>query len=236
MSSDELIPTALTPCRDGRRLAGLHGGDRSGEPPPVVMPPCPSGQSLLRPSRRRNLADPRGGRGLPWPSCYRPPMLTSRPARLALPALVLALLVAPADVSAQYRYLCTSIPAACMYTGPNAPVLKADVCYGSAIGIRLKGSAPCPSGSWPYFVDAGEVIDPVTNAVAAYIPLDDACGQPGLCVDGPPPGGTQEYPMCCNSNNVCTHNTVDCQGTKLFCHDGVCEPDGTITCFHADPI
>jgi hypothetical protein len=154
-------------------------------------------------------------------------------ARLALPSLVLVFLLAPMDAGAQYRYLCTSIPSACTYTGPYAPGLAADVCYGSAIGIRLKGTAPCPSGSWPYFVEAGEVVDPVTNAVVAYIPLDDACSQPGLCVDGPPPGGAQEYPMCCVGETC--YQGSSCGGTHWWCNDGVCNEDGTITCFDKDP-
>lgn len=155
-------------------------------------------------------------------------------ARLVLPALGCVLLLGPADVEAQYRHLCTSIPSACTYTGPNAPTLAADVCFGSASGIRLKGTAACPSGTWAYFVDYGEVVDPTTNQVAAYIPLDDACSKPGICVDGPPPAGAQEYPMCCDENYVCTSPTGGaCNGTMWFCYDGVCNDDGTVDCFDA---
>jgi hypothetical protein len=155
-------------------------------------------------------------------------------ARLALPSLSLAVLLSPADAGAQYRYLCTSIPSACTYTGPLASKLNAEVCYGSAIGIRLKGTAPCPTGSWPYSVDYGEIVDPVVNAVVAYIPLDDACSRPGLCVDGPPPGGAQEYPMCCTDGKC--YQGASCGGTLWWCNDGVCNEDGTITCFDKDPI
>jgi hypothetical protein len=154
-------------------------------------------------------------------------------ARLPFSLFTLGLVLAPTNVSAQYRYLCTSIPSACSYTGPDAPSLGADVCFGTATGIRLKGTAPCPTGSWPYYVDAGEVIDPTTNQVAAYIPLDDACSQPGLCVDGPPPGGAQEFPMCCK-DGAC-YDDVLCGGTLWWCVDGVCNADGTITCFEKTP-
>ena len=117
-------------------------------------------------------------------------------------------------------------------------MLRADVCYGFAGGIVLKGSAACPTGLWPYYVDYGEVVDPLTGEVAAYIPLDDACDNPELCVDGPPPNGAQEYPMCCTSDSqgkeTCC-NGASCGGTLWWCNDGVCNEDGTITCFNADP-
>lgn len=163
----------------------------------------------------------------------------SRPARLALPTLALVFLLAPSDAAAQYRFLCTSIPAACTYTGPNAPELRADVCYGTAIGIRLKGTAPCPTGSWPYYVEHGEVIDPVTNVVSAYVPLDNACDHPGICVDGPPPPDAEPFIMCCTGNQsgseTCVSGAV-CGGTIYYCNDGVCNPDGTVTCFDGDEI
>lgn len=166
--------------------------------------------------------------------------MTSSPrwiSRLALPTIGLAFLLSPADVDAQYRHLCMSIPSVCTYTGPNAPTLAADVCFGSAIGIRLKGTGACPSGSWPYYLDYGEVVNPITNQVAAYIPLNDACDQPGLCVEGPPPAGAQEHAMCCTGNSsgegqTCV-NGASCGGTLWFCFDGVSNEDGTVTCFDA---
>jgi hypothetical protein len=155
-----------------------------------------------------------------------------------VPALIVGLTLGPAEADAtQYRYLCTSIPAACTYTGPNAPTLGAEVCYGSASGIVLKGTAPCPSGTWAYYVDYGEIVDPVANTVAAHVPLDNACDQPGLCVDGPPPPGAQPFPMCCTGNmsggsQTCVSG-ASCGGTVYYCQDGVCNADGTITCFSA---
>ena len=159
----------------------------------------------------------------------------ARSIRFILPTIALALLLKPEAAGAQYRYLCTSVPAACTYTGPDAPYLKADACYGSATGIRLMSGGACPTGSWPYFVDAGEVVDPITGEVAAYIPLDDACERPGLCVEGPPPPGTQEEPICCDQDYVCTSASGPCGAgySVWFCHDGVSNDDGTVTCFDA---
>jgi len=154
----------------------------------------------------------------------------TRPAALAL----LALLLAPVNADASYRELCSSSPRACDYTGPDAPMLAANVCHGST-GTWLMGSE-CPSGTWPYYVKHGEVVDPLTNLIAAYIPLDDAC--PKLCVDGPPPPDAEPYPMCCTGNtsggdSTCVSGVHGCTGTVWYCHDGVSNQDGTVTCFNA---
>ncbi|MFO7562277.1 MAG: hypothetical protein R6X02_06510 [Enhygromyxa sp.] len=159
--------------------------------------------------------------------------------RLALPTLALTILLTPADAGAKPRDLCTSVPSVCTYTGPNVPVLAAEVCYGPTTGLRLKGTAPCPSGSWPYFVETGEFVDPLTNEVVAYVPLDDACSQPELCVDAPPRSDPQQLPMCCDADYVCTHAVTNCNGSGeilYYCEDGVSNADGTITCFAAEPL
>lgn len=161
-------------------------------------------------------------------------------APLILSSLAVGLLAAPLVVQASgYRYLCTSTRRVCEYTGPDAPYLNADVCYGSASGVVLKGIKPCPTGTWPYHVEHGEVVDPITNTVAAYVPLDDACSQPGLCIDGPPPAGAQEHPMCCTSDsqgNETCYDGASCGGTLWWCADGVCNDDGTITCFAKEEL
>lgn len=162
----------------------------------------------------------------------------ARSLHLALPLVALGLL-SPHDVSAAnayatYRHLCFSVPAACTYTGPDAPELNANVCFGRKTGVRLMGTASCPSGSWPFYVSYGELVDPTTNEVAAYVPLDDACAKPGICVQGPPPPDAQEFPMCCTGNasgeETCYHG-VSCGGQLYFCWDGVSNADGTVSCF-----
>lgn len=154
---------------------------------------------------------------------------------LAVPTVLV--LLSPTGVEAQYRELCTSVPSVCAYSSPNAPLLQANVCFGSATGVRLMSGA-CPSGTWAYYVKYGEVLDPITNQVAAYVPLDDACANPGICVQGPPPAGSQEFPMCCSKNSQGVETCYDggsCGGTIWWCYDGVCNEDGTITCFKKDP-
>lgn len=154
-----------------------------------------------------------------------------------LPILAIALTLLPSSAQATYRYLCTSVPSACEYVpaSGSVPTLAADVCFSSSAGIKLKGTAACPSGTWPYFVDYGEVIDPITNAVEAYIPLDDACDVAGLCVQYVPHSGGQSAPMCCDEEYTC-YPTSGCGGSLWWCHDGVSNSDGTVTCFHAEEV
>lgn len=162
-----------------------------------------------------------------------PGMTRSMFVLLALSSLVL---LSPTGVEARYRDLCMSVPFMCEYTGPDAPLLQANVCYGSAIGVRLM-TGSCPSGSWPYYVEHGEVVDPITNQVAAYVSLYDACTKANLCVAGPPPPGAEAFPMCCKKNAQGGETCYDgggCGGTMWWCNDGVCNEDGTVTCFNAD--
>lgn len=113
----------------------------------------------------------------------------------AVSILAIAVAVVPVTAFAEYRYLCTSVPGSCEYSPPTAPVLGSDVCYTRATGtIRLKRTAPCPTGSWPYYLEHGEVVDPLIGSVVAYAPLDNACDA-GLCLDFVPHVGGQENPM-----------------------------------------
>jgi hypothetical protein len=159
-----------------------------------------------------------------------------QPTKTTTLVLLAMLSLTPVNADASYRELCTSSPGACEHTGPDAPALAFNVCHGSA-GTWLMGEV-CPTGTWPYFVKYGEVVDPLTNAVVAYIPLDYACDNPGLCVDAPPPPGAQPFPMCCNGNtsggdSSCVSGAYGCEGTVWYCVDGVSNDDGTVTCFHA---
>jgi hypothetical protein len=154
--------------------------------------------------------------------------------RTTFTLLTLALIAIPLTADAEYRYLCTSVPGACEYTPSNVPKLLADVCYTpSTNAITLKGTAPCPEGTRAFNVIYGEVVDPQTGQVSAYAPLDDACGA-GRCVDYVPHDDPQEYPMCCDNGGPCWPATPGCGGMLYWCHDGVCNDDGTVTCFDAE--
>jgi hypothetical protein len=158
------------------------------------------------------------------------------PITFTLLATAIASLPSSAGAST-YRNLCMSAPAYCTPTGTQVPRLDADVCLSRDGRLELKGSDSCPLGAWPYYVEHGEVVDPWTGFVEAYLPLDNACEQEGICVDGPPPDGSQEYPMCCytdmDGDQICVDG-VNCGGTIWYCYDGVSNSDGTITCFAAE--
>lgn len=147
-----------------------------------------------------------------------------------LAALGLALM--PGLASAEYRDLCDS-SRVCEYTGPNAPVLDAAVCLDPTGEARLKNSAPCATGSVPFHVRFGEVVDPIALTVLAYIPLASACSIPGLCEENlDAPGGVGTAQGICCVNDVCWPG-YDCGGTIFWCEDGVCNEDGTVTCFQS---
>jgi hypothetical protein len=150
--------------------------------------------------------------------------------RIALLALVI--LASPVPASAGLSDLCTSVPGACQHTGPDAPIFEADVCYSPASGIvTLKGTAPCTHDTRPFRLKYGEVADPSIGTILAYTPLGDGC-EAGQCVPFQPHGGGQEYPMCCENGGPCWPGD-GCGGVLYWCYDGVCEEDGTITCFNA---
>ena len=153
-------------------------------------------------------------------------------AGLALLAAI-GLLDTPIAKATTYRDLCSSVPSACEYTGPDAPVLAAVVCWErSTSTARLMTGASCPTGSWPYFAKYG-VVEPLTQTVTAFQPLDDACSRPGLCQPGilAPPTTTGAV-MCCFGDTCYPAGGDECYGGELFyCSFGASNDDGTITCF-----
>jgi hypothetical protein len=149
-----------------------------------------------------------------------------------LSILAVALLFAPAQADAgQNPSLCTSVGKACVKTGPQAPVLRADVCWNQ-IHLQLKGSGDCPVGSWPYWVDFGEVIDPILGLVIAYVQLPDACDM-GMCVTSPVPDGTTAEPICCPNpgQNDCEPDEGFCPEEYIvWCDQAASNDDGSISC------
>jgi hypothetical protein len=155
--------------------------------------------------------------------------------RIAFTLLALALIAIPSTADAEYRQLCTSVPGACEYSPANVPKLLADVCHDpSNNAITLKGAAACQSGSRTYTVIYGEVLDSLTGEVAAYIPLDDACAA-GRCAAYVPHENPQAYGMCCQNGGPCWPGN-SCGGVLYWCNDGVCNDDGTVTCFEAEML
>ena len=138
-----------------------------------------------------------------------------------------AVLLLPSPALADYREVCHAAPSACAYAPPDAPELDVDVCLeGSA--VTLKGAAPCPASSLPFHASHGEVLDPGEGSVLPLMPLASAC--PSHCVQGGSGGGTSS-PICCEGETCWPSN--DCEGVLLWCFDGVCNEDGTVTCFES---
>ncbi len=135
-------------------------------------------------------------------------------------------------VEAAQQMLCTSVPSACDYAGPDAPVLRAQVCWNGKVAV-LAGSGPCPSGSRMAWVEHG-AIDPLTGAIQAYIALPDACAS-GWCSELPPgePLPDDGSEVCCQPEPItgtCTLNVSDCSGEVLWCEGYEANNDGTIDC------
>jgi len=164
--------------------------------------------------------------------------MRNRGSILSVLTLVVATVVAAGLIDSDahatnYRDLCASVPSACEYTGPGAPVLAAAVCWSrSTSTATLMDGATCPTGSWPYAVKYG-VVDPLSWVVMAYVPLDDACSRPGLCQPGYlAPTTTWGAAMCCIEGTCWPANGTNyCEGGELlFCSYGVSNDDGTVTC------
>jgi hypothetical protein len=158
------------------------------------------------------------------------------PALVALLPLLVGLLVSQ-PASAEYRDFCGSVPGACEYTGPDAPVLAANVCWSrSTSTATLLTGATCPTGSWPYFVKYG-LVDALSVHVTAFIPLDNACSRPGICQPGEfAPPNTTTAAICCP--DFCwPYESAECEGQDiLFCSDGASNEDGTVTCFEEENV
>ncbi len=136
-----------------------------------------------------------------------------------------------------YQELCTSYPAACEYAPSSAPVLSANVCFNAA-GVTLMNGSSCPVNTYPFFLKYGEVIDPYTGAVQAYIALSDGCDM-GYCEPhnpNDPPG--EEGAMCCTVGGGCEEATGICPGDKIahWCPNGqeAAEVNGQWICKEAD--
>jgi hypothetical protein len=123
-----------------------------------------------------------------------------------------------------YQYLCMAKPGLCAYAPATAPQLNANVCMSTTNGsVVLKGTSSCAADAYPFYVDRGELIDPQTGEVQAYIALTDACTM-GFCVannPNDPPG--EEGAMCCDpGNGACSETDSICPPDKIavWCDDG----------------
>lgn len=158
---------------------------------------------------------------------------SSKVVLVSLFAATVAMLPSRADAGTASKIapLCTATDGVCEYTNADAPVLRANVCWNKT-DVRLMPAVGCPAGSYPYYVDYGEVIDPMLGLVVAYIPLPDACDL-GYCFDGAAfDGGPLEgEALCCETTENCVEVNGTCGGDIVFCEAAATNDDGTLACF-----
>ena len=125
----------------------------------------------------------------------------------------------------------------CTWTGPDAPVLDAEVCCNieadTASCWLPNREGNCKMGS-KWYCEHGEEL---ASGVVCYRPYPDAC-ELGYCVQTPTlPPEVQEDLLCCNPGacqGIAPADMMDCEGlggTITWCHDGMSNVDGTVTCF-----
>ena len=154
----------------------------------------------------------------------------------AMIAAFLALIATSADAAE----LCSSVPSACEYSGPLAPVFDGDACWSPDTELVAKGTAPCADGSRAFHVEHGEVVDPQKGVMIAYVPLDDACAPPlSMCIDGAVPEGSLAQAVCCEFGVCVPAALVPCNSYNsylIWCDQGATNADGTVDCFSGEYI
>jgi hypothetical protein len=157
-------------------------------------------------------------------------------APFAVGAVMASPIVTVSNASAQEvaPNLCENTRYVCEHTSINAaPVLRANVCW-DGVRTTLAGSGGCSTGSL-FYLSFGEVVDPLTNTVAAYSPLKDTC-EMGYCS----PDGIDASDIIIDGVACCNPKTGVCEAPD---EDGLCtvgditwcekledNGDGTITC------
>lgn len=126
-------------------------------------------------------------------------------------------------------YRDTGKPIICEPHREGAPLYDSTVCCEGQICVPA-GEADCDGDSMPFYCELGEV--QASGEVSCYFEVPDYCDL-FTCAPGfqqlP-----QSFPMCCNEG-ICwtvTGEANDCELPDIyFCHDGVTNEDGTVTCF-----
>ena len=125
----------------------------------------------------------------------------------------------------------------CEWTGPDAPVLDADVC------CEIDGAAACWLPDRDGYCSVGSLwhcmygeVD-ASQGVVCYQPFASACDH-GHCVELPElPPPTQADLLCCSPGTcqeIAPAQMWDCDdngGTLWYCQDGMSNADGSVTCF-----
>ena len=127
----------------------------------------------------------------------------------------------------------------CRWTGPDAPVLDANVCCTFAADVAKCSTTDrrgnCPSGTAKRYCEHGSVAS--DGRVTCYQPFPGAC-EAGWCIEAPeiiPEAQLSQFLMCCSGGGACQYvvsgQGMECQGEILSCDYGYVDEDGSIWCW-----
>jgi hypothetical protein len=126
----------------------------------------------------------------------------------------------------------------CKWTGPDAPLWRADVCCtidsdGAAACSKPDARAGCPTGTKRWFCEHGAV--DALGGVTCLQPLPSGC-EAGMCVEPPAdPPLKAEFAMCCTPGGACQYvnssNVDDCHYEVLSCDWGSIDDQGVVDCW-----
>ena len=124
----------------------------------------------------------------------------------------------------------TGTPVRCEPHPEDAPVYAEPVCCDAA-GCYKSDGGWCPDALQSYYCELGEVL--ASDEVACYFEVPDYCDV-FPCAGPGYQAHPQAFSMCC-INAICwpyVSGSGDCAPQDIyFCADGVCNEDGTVTCF-----
>ena len=123
----------------------------------------------------------------------------------------------------------TGVPIRCAPRGSDVPVYDAPVCCDAAT-CYVADADPCPDSLQAYYCELGEVF--ASWEVACYFEVPDYCDL-HPCAPGYQ-SQPQAFGMCCNAGVCWPYDLTsnDCELADIaWCYDGVCNDDGTVTCF-----
>jgi hypothetical protein len=125
----------------------------------------------------------------------------------------------------------------CKWSGPDAPIWRADVCCtidnDGAACSKPDARSGCPTGAKRWYCEYGSV--DALGGVTCYQPFPDAC-EAGMCVKVPdqPPTVT-EFVICCGPGGACQYveavESEQCEYELLSCDYGYMDDNGVVECW-----
>ena len=123
----------------------------------------------------------------------------------------------------------TGVPLRCEPRGSDAPIYGEPVCCDAA-SCYASDAGWCPDALQRHGCELGEVL--ASDEVVCYFEVPDYCDV-SPCAPGYQ-SQPQAFGMCCHGGVCWPYEATsnDCEfGDIYWCADGVCNEDGTVTCF-----